>query len=173
MSRLLALDLSTNVGWTRMVRGQVPTFGTLKLTGPDLTFKCGQLLAWLFEEYDREPFDAIAWEGSIKTPTDTVDLLELLIGLAGVCYAFVGMMRQREGITLKWCKVSIDDAKAALCGAPTKIDPRTNKRRKVDKADMMHAARTTMGWRVITDHEADAGGVGLVAYTRLYPKVTA
>lgn len=166
MSRLLALDIATNVGHARMVRGQVPTFGTLRLEGPDLTWKCGQLLEFLYDEYDRAPFDGIAFERPILTPTDTVKLLELLYGLIGVVFAFIGDMRQREVVNLAWCEVSVDDAKVALCGKLYK----TGTRKKVDKADMIHAARTTMGWRVVTDHEADAGACGIVAFSRLWPK---
>ena len=169
MSKLLALDIATNVGSARLVRGQVPTFETLKLDGPDLTFKCGKLQAWLFAEYEREPFDGIAWERPILTPKDTVDLLELLYGLVGIVYGFIGSLRQ-DGIHLVWCEVSIDDVKRAVCGGPTKVDPATGNRRKIDKDDMLAAARRGMGWRVVTHHEADAGGVGLVAYERLWPK---
>ena len=168
MSKLLALDLSGTVGAARLERGHVPTFQTLKLEGPDLTFKIGRFQAWLFDEYDRDPFDGMAWEGSIKTDTDTVALLELLMGLAGACYAFVGLMREREGIHLAWCKVSVDDAKAELCGAATKVVD--GKRKKMDKDDMLYHARRTMNWPVTTHHEADAGAVGLVAYSRLWPK---
>lgn len=173
MSGLVALDLASNVGVARFrARGQVPTFDTLRLEGPDLTFMIGQFLAWLFDEYDREPFAGLAWERPLLTPTDTVDLLELLYGLVGACYAFIGMMRQR-GIYLKWCEVSTDDVKRALCQDLFVFDPKKNKRRKVDKHDMLHAARTTMGWRVRTDHEADAGGVGLTAFDRFWPKARA
>lgn len=157
--KLLALDLSGNVGVARMMRGSVPTFDTIKLEGPDLTFKIGQLLVFLFEEYDRDPFDGLAFEGAIKTDTDTVELLELLIGLCGACYAFIGLMRRREGIHLAWCKVSIEDAKRALTG-----------KARATKDEMVHAARRTMGWTVRTDHEADAGAVGLVGYQRLWPR---
>ncbi len=172
MSRLLSLDIATNVGHARFRgRGIVPTFGTLKLEGPDLTWKCGQLLEFLYDEYDREPFDGLCWERPILTPSDTVNLLELLFGLVGVVFAFIGDMRRREIVNLAWCEVSVDDAKRALCGKLHKDVG--GKRKKVDKADMLHAARTTMNWRVVTDHEADAGAVGLVGYTRLWPKRTA
>lgn len=174
MSGLVALDLASNVGIARFrARGQVPTFDTMRLSGPDLTFKLGQLQARLFDEYDQEPFDGLAWERPILTPSDTVDLIELLYGGIGACYAFVGMMRRREGIHLKWCEVTTDDVKRALCCDLYVFDPKKNKRRKVGKEDMLHAARTTMNWRVRTDHEADAGGVGLTAFDRFWPKARA
>lgn len=174
MSGLVALDLASNVGIARFrARGQVPTFDTLRLEGLDLSYKIGQLLARLFDEYDSEPFEGLAWERPILTPKDTVDLIELLYGLVGACYAFVGLMRRREGIHLKWTEVSTDDVKRALCHDLFVFDERLNKRRKVDKNDMLHAARTMMGWRVRTDHEADAGGVGMTAFDRFWPRPVA
>lgn len=168
MSRLLSLDLSTNVGHARLQRGRVPVFGTLLLEGPDLTFKLGQFLCFLYDEYDREPFDGIAWERPLLVPTDTVDKLELLYGLVGVVYAFIGDMRASGVVNLAWTEVTVDDAKLELCGALTKVVG--NKRRKMDKDDMLYHARRTMNWRVVTHHEADAGAVGLVGYERLWPK---
>ena len=174
MPGLVALDLASNVGVARFrARGQVPTFDTIRLEGPDLTYKHGQLLSWLFDEYDREPFDGLAWERPLLASTDTVDLLELLYGLVGACTSFVGTMRRREGIHLKWTEVAVDDVKRALCHDLFVFDERLNKRRKVDKNDMLHAARITMGWRVRTDHEADAGGVGMTAFDRFWPRVPA
>lgn len=167
MSKLLALDIATHVGHARMERGRVPVFGTLKLEGPDLTYKCGQFLEWLHDEYDREAFDGIAYENPILTPTDTVELIKLLVGLVGIVNGFIGSLRMR-GIHLAWTTVTVDDAKAELCGALTKMVG--EKRKKMDKDDMLYHARRTMNWSVTTHHEADAGAVGLVAYSRLWPK---
>jgi hypothetical protein len=161
MPNLLALDLSTHVGHARFrARGQVPTFGTLRLEGADLTYKIGQLRVWLHEEYDREPFEALAWERPLLTPKDTVDLLELLYGLASECAGFVGWMRKVELVHLLYAKVTVPEVKFALLG------------KGVGKKDeILHAARAVFNWPVTTDHEADAGGVGLVAYRRFWPKV--
>jgi len=173
MSRLLSLDLATNVGAARFRgRGQVPTFDTIRLEGPDLTYKIGQFQAWLYSEYEREPFDGLAWEKPLLANTDTIDLLDLLLGLPAICKGFVGCMRQ-DGIHLLWTEVSTDDVKRALCHDLFVFDEKKNKRRKVDKIDMLHAARITMGWRVRTDHEADAGGVGMTAFDRFWPRVPA
>lgn len=161
MYRLLSLDLSGNVGHARLERGVVPRFDTLVLEGPDLTFKCGQLLRFLYDEYEREPFDALAWERPLITPTDTVDLLELLYGLVGVCYAFIGMMREK-GITIAWHEVDVPTAKKALTG-----------KAKATKDEMLFAARRTAGWDVRTHHEADAGAVGVVADAAIWPKARA
>jgi hypothetical protein len=160
MPKLLALDLSTNVGIARLERGVVPTFETLRLEGPDLTFKIGALRAWLYAEYDRAPFDGIAWEKPLIAPTDTVLLLELLYGLVGECYGFVGFLRSVEHIHLRWCEVSVPDVKKAVAG-----------KAKASKEEMLYAARRKFNWRVTDDHQADAGGVGIVAFDRLWPKV--
>lgn len=157
MSGLLGfLDLSTNVGHALLKRGQRPRFNTLVLEGPDLSWKLGQFSRWLDEWHQVEQFDAIGWERPLLLPTDTVDLLELLYGLAGICYAFAGRRR------MPWREVSVTDAKIALTGSG-----------KATKDQMLYAARRTMGWRVATHHEADACAGGVVAYERLWPKARA
>jgi Holliday junction resolvasome RuvABC endonuclease subunit len=156
MNRLLALDLSTSVGWSRPQPPGRPRFGTVVLEGPDLAWKLGLLLRWLDDQYMVDPFDAIAWERPLLTPTDTVDLLELLYGCAGVCYAFAGKHK------LPWREVSVEDVKKGLTGKP-----------RAKKEEMLYAARRTLNWPVNNHHEADAGAVGVIAYARLWPKVRA
>ena len=161
MYRLLALDISSTVGVARLQRGTRARFSTLVLEGPDLTFKCGQLLDWLDDTYATEPFDALAWERPLLTPTDTVDLLELLYGAVGVCYAFIGSLRAR-GTTIAWHEVDVPTAKKALTG-----------KAKATKDEMLYAARRTANWEVHNHHEADAGAVGVVADAVIWPKARA
>lgn len=153
--RLLFLDFSTAVGFARFVGRARPRFGTLHLQGPDLTWKLGQFQVWLEDQYAVDPFDALAWERPLLTPTDTVDLLELLYGGVGICRGFAGKHKVR------WCEVSVTDAKIAITG---------NGRAK--KEEMLYAANRTLNWRVSNHHEADAGAGGVVAYERLWPKQT-
>lgn len=153
MRKLLALDLSTAVGAAWLTtEGGPPRFVTEYLRGPDLAWKIGQFQVWLEEQYMIDRFDAIAWEGPLLMPTDTIDLVKLLTGLVGICYGFAGKNK------LPWREVSVTDAKIALTG-----------RGKASKADMLHAARRVAHWPVNTDHEADAGAVGVVAIERLWP----
>lgn len=159
MTRLLALDLSSNVGVARFgERGTVPTFDTIRLQGPDLTYKIGQFQAWLYEEYEKLPFLGIAFERPILTPTDTVELLNLLYGLVGIVHGFIGCMR-KDGVHLLWAEVTVPEVKIALTGSG-----------KAKKDEILHAARTVFNWPVTDDHQADSGGVGLVAYRRFWPK---
>lgn len=150
--RLKALDLSTNVGHARLLKGTRPRFGTYLLTGPDLAWKLGGFQVWLEEQYTVDPFDALAWERPLIAPTDTVDLLELLYGLCGVCYAFVGKRR------MPWREVTVVEAKLALTG-----------KAKATKDEMLYAARRVVNWQVSDHHQADAGAVGVVAYEQLWP----
>lgn len=166
MPKLLAMDLSSNVGHAVLERGRVPLFGTLPLKGNDLATRLGAYLTWLEDMHVVHRFDAISWERPLLTPKDTVDKLELLYGLVGVAYAYAGKHE------LPWCEVTVEDAKFALCGAVTKVDAE-GRRRKIDKDDMLTAAMSTLNWKVATHHEADAGGVGLCAYERLWPKEAA
>ena len=163
MSKLLAMDLSSSVGHAVFERGRVPLFGTLPLKGNDLAMRLGAFLVWLEDMRTVHRFDGIAWERPLLTPKDTVDKLELLYGLVGVAYAFAGKHK------LPWEEVTVEDAKFALCGAVTKLDA-GGRRRKIDKDDMVAAAMKDLNWKVATHHEADAGGVGLCAYERLWPK---
>lgn len=164
MSKLLALDLSTQVGHAIMVRGRVPLFGTLNLeeAGPDRAKRLGMFLTWVEDVHAVHRFDGICWERPLLVPTDKVDKLETLYGLVGIAYGLAGKFN------LPWREVSVDDAKAELCGSLTKMVG--EKRKKMDKDDMLYHARRTMNWPVTTHHEADAGAVGLVAYSRLFPK---
>lgn len=153
MRKLLALDLSTAVGAAWLTtEGGPPRFATLYLQGPDLAWKIGQFQVWLEEQYMVDRFDGLAWEGQLLMPTDTVDLLNLLYGLAGICYGFAGKHK------LPWQHVNVPDAKMALTG-----------KGRASKPEMLHAARRVLNWRVDTDHEADAGAVGVVAIERLWP----
>lgn len=151
--KLHALDISSSVGSAVMERGRVPLFQTLRLHGDQVEMG-GRLLVWLEEMHMVHRFDAIAWEQPLFVPKrDTVAKLEMLIGLAGVVTGFAGKHK------LPWCKVTVQEAKQALTG-----------RANADKDDMVAAAVSTFGWKVATDHEADAGGVGIHAMGILNPR---
>lgn len=150
--KLHALDLSSNVGSAVMERGRVPLFQTRRLLG-DRAMMLGGFAMWLDEMHMVHGFDGVAWERPILTPKDKVDKLEILYGLVGIAYAFAGKHK------LPWCEVTIQEVKQALTG-----------RANADKDDMVAAAVSTFGWKVATDHEADAGGVGIHAMGILNPK---
>lgn len=162
MAKMLALDLSSNVGaaWFGE-RGDVPEFDTVKLEG-ELNMKTGQFQVWLEDQYAVDPFQALAWERPLITPTDTVDLLELLYGLVGVCRAFVGKRWIVDKVAIPWREVDVPTVKLALTG-----------KAKATKDEMEYAARRVMNWNVHSHHEADAGGVGVIAYEQIYPKARA
>lgn len=150
--KLHALDLSSNVGSAVMERGRVPLFQTLRLIG-DRARMMAQFWVFLDEMHMVHRFDGMAWERPILTPKDKVDKIEILYGLVGIAYAFAGKHK------LPWCEVTIQEVKQALTG-----------RANADKDDMVAAAVSTFGWKVSTDHEADAGGVGIHAMGVLNPR---
>lgn len=160
MAKLLALDLSTHVGaaWFGE-RGVRPDFDSVKLEGSDLCFKLGQFQVWLEDQFAVDRFEALAWERPLITPTDTVDLLELLYGLVGTCRAFVGKQWLVHHNHIPWREVDVPTAKLALTG-----------KAKATKDEMLYAARRTLNWPAQNHHEADAGAVGVVAYEMLWPK---
>lgn len=160
MPKLLALDLSGTVGFAKFAeRGERPRFGSLPLDGSDLPAKLGEFDVWLEDTYSVDPFEALAWERPLITPTDTVTLLELLYGLVGICHAFVGRHRRLDQVFMPFHEVDVPTAKRTLTG-----------KAKATKDEMVVAARRTFNWEVKNDHEADAGAVGLVAYELIWPK---
>lgn len=152
MPKLLALDLSSNVGHAIMERGRPPMFGTLRLRG-DRAQQLGEFLGWADDMQTVHGFDAIAWERPLLKPTDKVDVLELLYGLVGVAYAIAGRHR------LPWREVDVKQVKITLTG-----------KANAKKEEMIAAAMNDLNWKVATDHEADAGAVGIYAYEQLWPK---
>lgn len=152
MPRLLALDLSSNVGHAIMERGRAPLLGTLKLRG-DRAMQLGEFLGWLEDMQRVHRFDAIAWERPLLKPTDKVDMLELLYGLVGVAYAIAGKFN------LPWRECDVKQVKITLTG-----------RANATKEEMVAAAMNDLNWKVATDHEADAGAVGIWAFEQIWPK---
>lgn len=153
--KLLALDLSSNVGHAILERGRVPLFGTLRLVGDRATM-LGRFGVWLDEFHMVHGFDSVAWERPLITPRDTVDKLEILYGLVGIAYAFAGARK------LPHLEVTVQQVKFALTG-----------KSNADKAEMVAAAMQVMNWKVANDHEADAGGVGIHAMGILNPRTVA
>lgn len=149
--KIHALDLSTSVGSAIMERGRPPLLQTLRLVG-DRAHMLGTFATWLDEMHMVHQFSGVAWERPILTPKDKVDKLEILYGLVGIAYAFAGRHK------LPHCEVTIQEVKFALTG-----------RSNADKVDMV-AAAMKMGWKPATDHEADAGAVGIHAMGILNPK---
>ncbi len=157
MGRLLALDLSSNIGWATFSPGGPPRFGTLAYEGQGKPRICGQFGDWLRDFYSVEPWDAMAWEEPFLKPGDKVDKIKILIGLVGIAFAFVGSRSH----PMPYLEVQPKELKKRMTG-----------RQDADKADVIKAC-WSLGWKVGTDHEADACGVGLVAYRRIWPKQVA
>lgn len=150
--KIHALDISTSVGSAIMERGSPPMLQTLRLDG-DRARMAGRLATWLDEMHMVHRFDAVAWERPLFVPKrDTIDKLEILIGLVGVAYAFAGKH------SLPWCEATVQEVKAALTGSS-----------KADKLQMI-AAAMKLGWKPADDHQADAAGVGVVAMGILNPR---
>jgi Holliday junction resolvasome RuvABC endonuclease subunit len=160
--RLLSLDLSSNIGWAKFDRpGQPPRFGTLpygktedEIGTEHIARMCGQFSNWLDDLYTVDPWDAIAWEAPFLAPHDKVGKIKILIGLVGICFAFAGSLRH----PMRYLEVEPKEVKKRMTG-----------RQDAKKPDVI-AACWSLGWKVKSDHEADACGVGLIAYRRIWPK---
>lgn len=162
MPKLLALDLSGEVGWALFNGIDPPKFGTVKVNQyRDFTFRMFKFQQWLEDHFVRYPWDAMAWERPILMPTDTPQKVAILYGLPGVAGAFAGKHQMR------WDSVSVDEVKMAVCGDLWKDNDVDQKRKKMDKADMVRFAQQRLGFDVTTHHEADAAGVGMVAWESL------
>jgi Holliday junction resolvasome RuvABC endonuclease subunit len=156
---LLALDISKFVGWALMRRHEAPLFGTLNLERcATLDERLGRYQQWLQQMVLKHRVDGIAIESAILMPWDRVDQLLLLYGLAGITRS----LAYNAGLPLK--EVSVGDVKAVM-GAPR--FPKGTKKSVIKQA--MVTAAYGMGWEVLDHHQADAGGVGLCAYSQLWP----
>lgn len=154
MSTLLALDLSGACGWSLFESGRPPRFGTLDWKGQGHAAICAKFNDWLNDFYSIERWDGMAWEAPFLAPHDKVDKIKILIGLVGICFGFVGSRHH----PMPYAEVQPKELKKRMTG-----------RQDADKNDVI-AACWSLGWKVGTDHEADACGVGLVAYRRIWPK---
>jgi Holliday junction resolvasome RuvABC endonuclease subunit len=145
-----------------MTRGEMPTWGTLNLEiYPTRHERLGRFTIWLTTAYHTDSFEALAWERPLLMPHDKLEELLLLYGLAGIAQGFA------YAHNLLWQEISPGDVKRALTGMA-----QAPKGQKIDKK-MMVAAAYKLGWEVLDHHQADALGVGLCAYSAIWPKVAA
>ena len=159
--RLLALDLSTNCGWSLFEKGKgAPRFGTFKLPpAPEGEHerRFVTLFEWLHDMRSLHQFDALAFERPIL-PRKSGDLattmhtLTLLWVLATVVQLFAGLQAMR------CIPVPVQAAKFALTG-----------KKNATKDEMVAAAMNVVNWKIKSHHEADAGSVGVYAYGVLFP----
>jgi hypothetical protein len=156
VNTLLALDLSSNIGWALFTPGGPPRFGTLPYEGLGKPRICGQFGDWLDDFYSVMPWQGLAWEAPFLKPGDKVAKIKILIGLVGIAFEFVG---SRHHLMPHW-EVQPKEVKKRMTG-----------RQDADKVDVIKAC-WSLGWKVATDHEADACGVGLIAYRRIWPGAT-
>lgn len=161
MPKLLALDLSSNVGWALLERGGPPTFGTVKLPpafGGDQGGRFARLDGWLKDMRAMHAFDAVAYERPIlpRKSGDLATTMETLTLLWGLC-TVAQLFAHNHGLRCIACPV--EQAKITLTGS-----------KLAKKDDMVRAAMTDLNWKVADDHQADAGAVGLWAYEQLWPK---
>ena len=164
MPKLLALDLSSEVGWAVFDGNGPPTFGTEKFNAyRDLSYRAAAFQQWLEDHYVRHRWDAMAWERPLLMRTDTPDSVALLYGMPFMAAAFAGKHRMR------WHTVSVQEVKTAVCETLWKDNGVDGKRKMVDKADMIRCAREIWDWEVSTHHEADAAGVGLIDWEEIFP----
>lgn len=153
MRLLLALDLSSTVGWALVRRTSPPSspaFGTLPLKG-SVHERLGQFYDWLPDFHRLKRFEALAWEQPVLMRTDTVDKLLILYGLVGIAHGFACSLQMR------WHAATVAQVKLAVAGNAW-----------ADKEAMV-ASATMAGWEVANHHEADAGGVGVVSYPLIFP----
>jgi Holliday junction resolvasome RuvABC endonuclease subunit len=153
MSKLLALDLSGASGWALFSAGHPPRFGTLDWKGQGHAEICGKFYDWLHDFYSVERWDGMAWEAPFLAPHDKVDKIKILIGLVGICFGFVKSQRH----PMPYAEIGPKEVKKRMTG-----------RQDADKADVIKAC-WSLGWKVKTDHEADACSVGLIAYRQIWP----
>ncbi len=167
MPKLLALDLSSSVGWALLERGDPPIpprFGTLRLPpaiGDAQGGRFSRLVAWLDGMLEQHRFEAVAYERPIlpRKSGDLATTMETLTLLWGLC-SMVQLFAHEQGLRCIACPV--EQAKITLTGS-----------KHAKKDDMVHAAMNDWDWKVANDHEADAGAVGVWAFEQIWPKARA
>lgn len=162
--KLLSLDLSSEVGWALFTGKGPPTFGTERFNKyRDLSYRAAAFQQWLDDHYLRHHWDAISWERPVLMNTDTPDSVAVLYGMPFIALAFAGKHKMR------WETVTVQEVKQAVCGELWKDNGVDGRRKMMDKDDMVRCAREIWDWPVNTHHEADAIGVGLIAYEAIFP----
>jgi hypothetical protein len=163
MPRLLSLDMSpAGTGWVLLEHGHAPRFDTWKAP-PEEIGRYGrlssELFAWLTDLVATLQPDAMAAEAPlIPNKYSGLDTTEhTVIMLTGLVWT-AELVAHRAGIG-RFLRVHHEDAKIALLG----------RGRNVRKIEMI-AACHEKGWRVATEHEADAFGVGLHANEFFWPQ---
>lgn len=153
--RVLALDISTSVGWALFAgEKRVPRLGTWRAPPAqvgDYAKRCVAFETWLNDFTCLDKPDVLAFESPIfvKWSSDLATnehTIRTLIGLATVAEMVAWRLKVRA------LEVHSQTAKKRLTG---------NGRAKGD--DMIVAA-VKLGFVVANDHEADAIAVGLCAY---------
>ena len=153
--RLLALDISTNVGWAMFKSPtSAPTLGTWRAPIA-MRGHYGRRLDG-FEQWLRGKvfllrpavvaFESpifVKWSSDLATNENTI---RLLISLAGICE----LVAFRAGV--RSLEVHSQTAKVKLAGSNRA------------SGDQMIAAAVRRGWIVADDHQADACAVALVAF---------
>ena len=143
--KLLALDLATTTGWAFGEPGGRPSSGSERLAraGSSVEVIGGALLKWSFNFIQAQQPDAIVWEAPLKLPHDTVDHLEINLGLP----AIVGAVGNRLGVTM-FRKASVQQVRLFFIGT-------ANAKRDQAKELTMRRCRH-FGFTPVDDNEADA-----------------
>lgn len=159
---LLALDLSTHVGWAfyadRVARPIFGTWDAPRLLDRD---NYGRLFCafedWLLRQFDKRDLDVLAFEAPILPKNRTFQktrAVRISYGLAEI----TERVAWRRGVRCIECHPMTVKARFAGHGLARKHN--------------MIAAATRLGFDVATEHEADALGVAAVAFDHIDPPQT-
>ncbi len=157
----LNLDLAGNIGWSLFAPPTdpptPPRFGSHNWRGDGAPAILGKFGDWLHDFYMVSPWDAMAWEEPWLQPGDKVEKMKILIGLPAVCLAFANSRRHPMPF---------------LTVTPKEVKKRMTGRQDAEKVDVINAC-WSIGWKVKSSDEADACGVGLISYRRIWPRPVA
>lgn len=151
--KVLALDIASSVGFAVGEAGRAPIWGTHRLPKPFDANDFGQRFVafdqWLSDMIAAHQPSIVAFEEPIAprgvNMVSNWTTIRFLIGLVSIAE----LAAHRAGCDT--CEANVSTVKKHWGGSG-----------RADKSDMI-AACARMGWRVATDHEADA--IGLWDYT--------
>jgi hypothetical protein len=167
---ILSFDSARRTGWAYAMPGEVPIWGSDFVAPQRGTMGewIDPMFDWTMTMLDRYRPVAVGYMRAIKTPFDTIDRLEKLIGLTGAIAHACERRRKRDLDGLRIFPVEDSAVCRAFTGKGRWPGGSSHK-----KAAVIDVCRR-YGWNVLGDDDAaDALAVLVFLETRLYPKEAA
>ena len=146
MSSVLGIDPGLTTGWCVYSPDASPRFGLADLRGTDLGAQASAFVAWLHKAIDQHAPAIVAIERPFGRATFTSDIPGTFCGLAH-------MVAHDRGVPRR--EFTASAVKKHIAGSG-----------KATKADVIAAIRERFGIGALSNHEADAAAVAIIAWAK-------